>query len=383
MSEKKNSTNISRWSKFTANTLALLGLVFIIFVCIVAILGYLITPDKSPNANEQFLELSARKPMTEVTFLKLPEKSQQSQSFLKTMLYGKNPDYTAIPIDSFYIKSDKLIVFPIDKSKDLSDSLVFTANQLKFDKQVKTSEFAQYVNQKLISKKKFILGTDRMGRDLLSRLIIGARISLAVGFAAVVISLIIGIILGSVAGYYRGLIDSIVMWFINVSWSIPTLLLVISLSLVLKKGFLQIFVAIGLTMWVDVARIIRGLIISLREKEYIEACRAMGFSDFRIIARHIFPATIGPLVIISAANFASAILIESGLSFLGLGVQPPVPTWGSMIKEHYGYIILDKAYLAILPGLLIMLLTLAFTFVGNGLRDVFDSRSNLTNSGVA
>jgi len=136
-----------------------------------------------------------------------------------------------------------------------------------------------------------------------------------------------------------------------------------------------VFIAIGLTMWVDVARIVRGQILSIREKEFIEAGRALGYRNFRIIFRHILPNVMGPVIVISAANFSSAILIEAGLSFLGIGVQPPMPSWGTMIKEHYSYIILDSAHLAILPGLAIMIMVLAFMLIGNGLRDALDVRS--------
>ena len=136
-----------------------------------------------------------------------------------------------------------------------------------------------------------------------------------------------------------------------------------------------IFIAVGLTMWVEVARVVRGQVLSVREKEYVEAARALGFGNARIIFRHILPNVMSPVIIISAANFATAILLEAGLSFLGIGVQPPVPSWGTMIKEHYGYIIMDKAYLAILPGIAIMLMVLSFTLVGNGLRDALDTKS--------
>ncbi len=166
------------------------------------------------------------------------------------------------------------------------------------------------------------------------------------------------------------------MWIVNVVWTVPTLLMVLSISLVLGKGFWQVFVAVGLTMWVEVARIVRGQVIGIREKEYIEAAKALGFGDLRIIFRHILPNVIGPVIIISAANFSSAILMEAGLSFLGIGVQPPMPSWGSMIKDHYGYIILNQAYLAIIPGIAIMLMVLAFNFIGNGLRDAFDTKLN-------
>jgi len=204
---------------------------------------------------------------------------------------------------------------------------------------------------------------------------IGTRVSLSVGFISVFISLVIGILLGALAGFFRGWIDNLIIWFINVVWSIPTLLLVIAITFALGKGFWQVFIAVGLTMWVEVARVVRGQMMSLREKEFVEAGKALGFRNFRIIFRHILPNVMGPVIVISAANFASAILIEAGLSFLGIGVQPPMPSWGTMLKENYAYIILHYAYLALLPGIAIMLMVLAFMLIGNGLRDALDIKT--------
>jgi peptide/nickel transport system permease protein len=175
--------------------------------------------------------------------------------------------------------------------------------------------------------------------------------------------------LGALAGYFRGRTDDAIMWFINVIWSIPTLLLVFAITLVLGKGFWQVFIAIGLTMWVSVARIIRGQVLSVRELEYVEAAKALGFSHTRIILRHVLPNVLGPVMVVAASNFASAIVIEAGLSFLGVGVQPPQPSWGLMIKENYNFIITHNPMLALAPGFAIMLLVLAFNMLGNGLRD--------------
>lgn len=213
------------------------------------------------------------------------------------------------------------------------------------------------------------LGTDRYGRDVLSRLMAGTAISLGVGFTSVLISLFIGILLGAWAGYRGGRIDAVISWFIQVVWTLPTLLMVLAITMAFGKGLWQVFLAIGLTMWVDVARVVRGQFFSLREQEFVQAAQGLGYSDMRVMLRHMLPNATGPITVIAAANFAAAILIESGLSFLGYGAQIPIPSWGNIIQEHYHLITGSHAWLAIAPGVLIVSVVLAFTFIGDGLRE--------------
>jgi peptide/nickel transport system permease protein len=208
-------------------------------------------------------------------------------------------------------------------------------------------------------------------------LIIGTRISLSVGLITVLISLSVGMALGAIAGYYKGRTDEIIMWLINVIWSIPTLLLVFAITLLLGKGFWQVFIAVGLTMWVNVARLVRGQVMVTKELQYVEAGRVLGFSDSRIIIRHILPNIMGPILVIAASNFASAIVIEAGLSFLGVGVQPPMPSWGLMIKENYNFIITQNPMLALSPCFAIIILFFSFIHFGNGLRDALNVRGKL------
>jgi len=196
-----------------------------------------------------------------------------------------------------------------------------------------------------------------------------------VGLIAVGISLTIGLLLGSLAGYFGGRVDDFIMLLINTVWSIPTLLLVFAIVLAMGRGIGIIFLAVGLTMWVDVARIVRGQVMSLKEIQFVEAAQSMGFRTMRIIVKHILPNILGPVMVIAAANFAMAILIEAGLSYLGFGIKPPTPSWGTMLNENYGYALSGKPFLALIPALAIMLMVLAFNLVGNGFRDALDVKS--------
>jgi peptide/nickel transport system permease protein len=224
------------------------------------------------------------------------------------------------------------------------------------------------------SSQYFWLGTDKYGRCMLSRLLLGFRVSLTVGLIAVFISLTLGILIGALGGYLGGRIDDLVMLVINTTWSIPTLLLVFAVVLALGRGIGIIFLAVGLTMWVDVARVVRGQVLAIKQLSFVEAAKSMGIGQRSIIFRHILPNLMGPLLVLMAGNFATAILLESGLSYLGFGVQPPAPSWGNLLNENYGYALSGKPLLAIAPALTIALTVLAFNLIGNGLRDALDEK---------
>jgi peptide/nickel transport system permease protein len=362
MSNVSFSFQQAAWRRLRKNKGAVFGLLIIAIAILVATFAYFIAPDSSPYANRIILEIGGEKPGYKQTFIKVKkDKTVAATGFLKQLVAGREDPYYYVPIVSDGKNDDSIIVQKfIDEG--VSERQAYHTSQLS--------------KQPIITQK-FFLGTDKYGRDILSRLIVGTRVSLSVGLITLIISLSIGLVLGSLAGYFRGRTDHIIMWFINVIWSIPTLLLVFAITLALGKGFWQVFIAVGLTMWVNVARLVRGQVLGVRELEYVEATRALGFSHFRTIVRHIWPNIMGPVMVIAASNFASAIVIEAGLSFLGIGVQPPQPSWGLMIKENYNFIITQNPMLALAPGFAIMLLVLAFNLLGNGLRDALNVRGKI------
>jgi ABC-type dipeptide/oligopeptide/nickel transport system permease subunit len=399
---KSNSLWQMAWIRLKRNRLAMISLGLILFATLIAILGSLIRPDKTPMCNDMLVQIGGKKPGFTVQVLNV-RKNQiiQQPGFLGRLFFGGvENEYVVIPISSYKFVDDEIEVIEFKGSKkrhnvvskkyklaDVAYPLSLTsdvnrkANILSFytitGQMVVTSieDLQQYVIENNLETRKYWLGTDRHGRDMLSRLMAGTLVSLAVGFISVFISMFIGTAFGAIGGYFRGRIDDFIIWLINVVWSIPTLLLVIAITLALGKGFWQVFVAVGLTMWVEVARVVRGQFLSLREKEFVEAGKALGFSNFRIIFKHVLPNVIGPIIVLSAADFASAIIMEAGLSFLGIGAQSPMASWGSMIRDNNDFIYTKSSILAILPGLAIMIMVLAFIILGNGLRDALDVKS--------
>lgn len=375
---------------------AVASLVFIFLTVVLGVFAYCIVPDKTTDANTMILELTGKPAGFHAELLAVPRGHlTHPPGWWHRFCNGTTNPYHYIPITSYSFKGDSLVIqHYLDDETTVHQSMsiaslarggnvryirspsVQSGQKSVANARALTSLIAEkvFIQKHLIVYKSFWLGTDRFGRDILSRLILGIRISLGVGFIAVFISLVIGIAIGAIAGYFGGFIDDLLVWFISVVWAVPTLLLVFALTLTLGKGFWQIFLAVGLTMWVEVARLVRGQVMSIKQLPYIEATQSLGYSSFRIIFRHILPNIVGPVLVVAANNFAAAIVIEAGLSFLGVGVQPPTPSWGLMLKENYAFIITHNPLLAIIPGIAIMMLVLAFNILGNGIRDAFDVR---------
>lgn len=217
------------------------------------------------------------------------------------------------------------------------------------------------------------MGTDDLGRDVLTRLMYGSRVTLSVAVAATAIGVLAGVVLGGIAGYYGGLLDTLIMRFIDVMLSFPTLFLLIILSAYVKATILGIVAIIGFTSWMGIARLVRGELLSLKEKEFVEASHAIGARDARIIFRHLIPNAMGPVIVAGTLNVGYAILYESSLSFLGVGIQPPAASWGNMLTNAQSYVT-SAPWLAFWPGILIFVTVLCFNFVGDGMRDALDPK---------
>jgi peptide/nickel transport system permease protein len=390
------------WIRLLKNKPAIASLIVICIAIVLAIIGPSIAPDKTPDADDQILEMANVNPGFSIQLLAVQKnREEKDPSLLSKIFLGRDNPNEMIPIVSYSFDDSanivlekyegegrgavKMVLPIVDVCEALSntkpeiqlngDQATFTSFEEKKET-VSLATLKKEIESNRIITKTYHLGTDGYGRDILSRLLFGVRVSLSVGLIAVLISLTIGIFMGSVAGFYRGAVDNVIMWFINVIWAIPTILLAMAIRFAIGDkipSFLAIFIAVGLSMWVEVARIVRGQVLGVREMEYVQAARGLGYNNARIIIKHILPNIIGPIMVIAASDFASAILIEAGLSFVGIGVKPPTPSWGTMLNDHRAYLLTPgKAFLALAPGICIMVMVLAFNLLGNGLRDAFD-----------
>jgi len=381
---------------------SLFALVIIGIACFIALFANILVPDKTVNANDQIPELAlidAAETFQVLQFRK--NKEIEKSTFFKTLFKGKENPFKIIPYNNLIFKGDSLIIekyegvseFGIQREGSIAQfhlmDVVFpikeiVKNGLKYKAfgvdgstvEISKPELIAKIKSEQLEQKRFYFGTDKFGRSIMSRLFLGIRISLLVGLIAVLISLSIGILVGALGGYFGGTVDNLVMLLINTVWSIPTLLLVFAIVLALGRGIGIIFFAVGLTMWVEVARIVRGQVKYFKESQFIEAAQSLAFSKSRIIINHILPNIIGPVLVIASANFATAILIEAGLSYLGFGIRPPAPSIGNMLNENYGFALNGKPMLALIPAITIMFLVLAFNVLGNSLRDVFDVKAD-------
>ena len=364
------------------NRPAVAGLAFIALCTLVALLGYWVLPDNSPNANHGFVQIQKESLGLRVLLLQqpLPDSARLGlgpANVFGTWLRGREPEVQETPIGGYALAGDSIVLRPLGQHSAEAGRPRRLPLAAVVGHAGPRAELQREIRHSHLLTRTYALGTDKAGRDELSRLLLGTRISLGIGLVAVLISLVLGMAVGAVAGYFGGWVDSLLLGVMTVVWSIPGIMLVIAISLALdSKGVWVSFVAVGLTMWVDVARVVRGQMLSLRAATFVEAGRVLGLPTARLIARHLLPNMRGPLIVLATSNFASAILLEAGLSFLGLGVQPPAPSWGLMVKEGYDLLGTHAGlWLTLLPGAAISLLVLSFNLLGNGLRDAYDPKT--------
>lgn len=348
--------------KLKNNPPAFVAFWIIIAYVLAAAAGYLVAPDNSSNANRQIPELARLSPGSSARVVKAPIELSK-QNLFQIWYEGDRSVY-------------RYALLPPGESPRIENGKITFRNKNGYSQQISVDSSAMRGSpENFVETLHFPLGTDNMGRDLFSRLIVGCRVSLKIGLLAVLVTILLGTSVGAAAGYFGGWTDRALQWFMTVVWSVPTLLLAVALAFALGKGEKQLFLAIGLGLWVELARVARGQTIEIKTREFAQAARAAGLPDRSIILRHILPNLTGTIIILSCVNFSTAILLEAGLSFLGLGVSPPAPSWGRMIFEGYSFLALSYGkQLAIFPGIAVALLILSLNTLALGLKDVFEAK---------
>jgi len=330
---------------------------FIIGIYFVAtVIPYGIITDRTENANSQIIEFARLPPGTIVTGLKIMPR--QPSSFFSgwiNPLQGETMFYPILKNTVWNVVNDTLI---FSDYNGLHRRIPLSNQVVKLDERI------------------YFFGSDSFGRDVFSRLVLGTRVSFSIGVFAGLFSLVIGLGIGLISGYFGSWTDKICNWFISIIWSFPSILLAILLSFSFGKGYYQLVFAISLTLWVELARIVRGQVIALKESLFIQSARVMGFPSVRILLRHLLPNLAGPVIIITVSNISTAVLLESGLSFLGMGLPAPVPSWGSMLFEGYTFLAMKQGkWLAFFPAFALSILILNFYWLGSILRDKLDVKS--------
>lgn len=318
---------------------------YLLLLTLLALFAPWVSNDSTPNANRQCLPCRLAEPGRNIDFALI----QRNKPKVGNLFDGQSDVGPSIPFDSKQV---------------FSNGTLFTFQGYSGSNKEWINKDERYT----IKERTFILGTDPLGRDVWSRLILGGRISLGIGWLSVLVALFVGISIGAAAGFFGGKIDSFLSFFINLTWSIPTLLLVMAITIALGKGWLPTFIAVGLSTWVEIARVTRAEIMGLKQRDFALAGRILGVPAMRLIWKHILPGLRGPLMVVSASNFAGAVLIESGLSFLGLGIQPPAPTWGNMMESHRHFLISGHIHLILIPGLAILSVVLSFIVLGDSIK---------------